>query len=59
MSSIIEQLLEAVPLPKMIKVRQIFSTARLEKIEAELRDQLSQKQLLSRISQGRPSYRRW
>ncbi|NLL51329.1 MAG: DUF2088 domain-containing protein [Peptococcaceae bacterium] len=52
MSSIIEQLLEAVPLPKMIKVRQIFSTARLEKIEAELRDQLSQKQLLSRISPG-------
>ncbi|NLM20411.1 MAG: DUF2088 domain-containing protein [Peptococcaceae bacterium] len=36
----------------MIKVRQIFPDARLEKIETELRDQIRQKQLLSRINPG-------
>jgi len=52
MSSVIEQLLESVPLPKMIKVRQVFPAIPLENVEAELREQLRKKQLLSRIKPG-------
>ena len=52
MSNIIQQLLDPIPIPKIVKVRQVFPDARLENIEREVRNVLAEKALLSCLKPG-------
>ena len=49
---IIQQLLQDIPIPKFIKVRQVFPKLPLEDIKNEIHIQLKEKELLSNIKNG-------
>ncbi len=49
---IIQQLLQDIPIPRFIKVRQVFPKLPLEDIKNEIRIQLKEKELLSNIKNG-------
>lgn len=50
--SIIEELLKDIPVPKMIKIKQIFHAPELEDVGFEVRKTLNNSNVLERISEG-------
>jgi len=49
---ILEELLKDIPLPKMVKVRQIFNDTKIEDFEAALRAELNQEKIRSAVKPG-------
>lgn len=49
---IVNELLKDIPLPKMVKVRQVFSRTKVQNIQKEIDEQLVSKHLLQNIKKG-------
>ncbi len=50
--NIIEEILQDIPIPKMVKVKQNFQASELENVAAAVRETLDHNKVLERISQG-------